>query len=702
MEDDVNRLLDELKDYMNMKERGTNIPQICGSLQHKTDNNKTDQMKRICKRLVKIIYWMEGRNRNDKDWKYEKGKKEDGWRQYLKCIIGNRVILRILGNKCGAQKIIDVIASSMEGKAAKFPKKDAGMECAWVKTTDITSEEGLIRETVENWLKKEKKKDGGITELTEVMAWMECTEEEKRKEEEQQNGDCSNGRIIDLLKGGRSKELRKLVNIDPPDEKPAPSRDPPKFAPAAAEPGTEGTHSTKPGKKDDEESACKDSAEKTNTQGGPSSVHITAGCTSAKSLGAKTGLNDKDEENELIQRILKNYGTAVTLENPDNTVLTTSGTGITTDPTQNPGSSGPGAQQPQAPHSPAIQPSVEPTQPTPQVTPGTPGVSGPGSTGHQSPGSSGPGSTGTWKPGSSGPGSTGTWNPGSSGTGSTGTWNPGSSGTGSKGDAGPPPPGKPQGPPQQGGNKPQGSAPPSKPQTGSASGASTRAISTPATKTITTTRVSLPTAVPFVNKIDPSDRLTPYLPTIPVLIGTSVMSYLLWKYFFLDKKRKRYRRVPQVSGLRSLEEQLLDRVDDQDDGPHEYTLVKECRQPRSLPTGRTKRPKKQGVYRPVGRRGVGHRTIIDIHLEVLDECQKGDLHSKKKDFFEILVQEFMGSEFIKEENVPKEEVPGVNVPTEQVPSSDSGFRVNVLTEQVPSPDSCFKEEDFVPKEQFPS
>ncbi|ANQ06503.1 SICA antigen [Plasmodium coatneyi] len=60
--------------------------------------------------------------------------------------------------------------------------------------------------------------------------------------------------------------------------------------------------------------------------------------------------------------------------------------------------------------------------------------------------------------------------------------------------------------------------------------------------------------------------------------------------------------------------------------------------------------------------------IIDIHLEVLDECQKGDLHTTKEEFFEILVQEFMGSKFMKEENVPKE----------QVPSSDFGFREKVF------------------------
>ncbi|ANQ11094.1 SICA antigen [Plasmodium coatneyi] len=82
---------------------------------------------------------------------------------------------------------------------------------------------------------------------------------------------------------------------------------------------------------------------------------------------------------------------------------------------------------------------------------------------------------------------------------------------------------------------------------------------------------------------------------------------------------------------------------------------------------------------------------IDIHLEVLDEYQKGDMHSKKEDFLEFLVQEFMGSNFKEGENAPKE----------QVPSSDSGFteedfvpKEGVPMEQVPSSDSGFKVSDF--------
>ncbi|ANQ09318.1 SICA antigen [Plasmodium coatneyi] len=195
-----------------------------------------------------------------------------------------------------------------------------------------------------------------------------------------------------------------------------------------------------------------------------------------------------------------------------------------------------------------------------------------------------------------------------------------------------------------------------------------------------------------VNKIDNlSDLLTSYLPTIPVFIGISAMTYLLWKYFFFGKRRKRYIRAHQVRRPPTLQEQLLAHVEDQGDGPHEYTLVKERKQPRSAPKeGKTRRPKKHADRR------ISHRAIIDIHLEVLDECQREDLHSTKEDYFAILVQEFMGSNFLEEKKVPKK----------QVPSLDSGFRVNILKgdvpeENVPSSDSEFREEDFLAMEGVP-
>ncbi|ANQ05846.1 SICA antigen [Plasmodium coatneyi] len=187
-------------------------------------------------------------------------------------------------------------------------------------------------------------------------------------------------------------------------------------------------------------------------------------------------------------------------------------------------------------------------------------------------------------------------------------------------------------------------------------------------------------------------------------------------YITLGKRRRRHKRAHKVRGPQTLKEQPLDHVEDQLNGLHEYTLVKE-RKPRSTPI---KRRKKQGVRRRAGRRGVRRRMIIDIHLEVLDECQKGHLHYTKEDFFEILVQQFMKSEFMKEENVPKEEVHRGSVPKEEVQCSDSGneflgkmfLRKKFLSKRFQVQISGLGKEDFiltedipeegVPKEQIPS
>ncbi|SBO29201.1 SICAvar, type I [Plasmodium knowlesi strain H] len=133
----------------------------------------------------------------------------------------------------------------------------------------------------------------------------------------------------------------------------------------------------------------------------------------------------------------------------------------------------------------------------------------------------------------------------------------------------------------------------------------------------------------------------------------------------LGKGGSRFRRAPLRIPGPSVQEQVLDHVEEA--GSHEYRLVKE-RKPRSAPT----RTKRSG---PVNR-----RTIIEIHFEVLDECQKGDTQLNQKDFMELLVQEFMGSELMEEEQVPKEEVlieevPMENVPMERVPSLCSGFMI---------------------------
>ncbi|KJP84844.1 hypothetical protein AK88_05523 [Plasmodium fragile] len=194
-------------------------------------------------------------------------------------------------------------------------------------------------------------------------------------------------------------------------------------------------------------------------------------------------------------------------------------------------------------------------------------------------------------------GSSGTGQPdagGSSGTGSTGHQGPSSSGTGSTGGPG------------AGASHPSG-------------GQGPRNNQVPPT---------LPSPTPF----DPKD-LIPYTPAIiPAVVGIGVIAFFLWKYFaYLAKGRRTFRTVRDVPSP-PLDEEILQHLQRGDLPPPDYgyTLVRD-RRPGRLPAARRRRQPR-----------VHKRTIIELHLEVLHECEVAEWDTVQDDYLKILVEEFMG------------------------------------------------------------
>ncbi|SBO23447.1 SICAvar, type I (fragment) [Plasmodium knowlesi strain H] len=176
------------------------------------------------------------------------------------------------------------------------------------------------------------------------------------------------------------------------------------------------------------------------------------------------------------------------------------------------------------------------------------------------------------------------------------------------------------------------------------------------------------TPAPTTKPTNPWDRLIPFVALAPATVAISIFSYLIWKYFAQLRKIRLYRTAPLRIPGPSVQEQVLDHVEEA--GSHEYQLVKE-RKPPSVPA-RTKRSARD----PAGGGRVNRRTIIKIHFELVDECQKGNTKLTQNDFLELLVREFMGSEFMEEEEqVSKEEVLMESVPMEHAPILGSVFMV---------------------------
>ncbi|KJP84922.1 hypothetical protein AK88_05442 [Plasmodium fragile] len=211
------------------------------------------------------------------------------------------------------------------------------------------------------------------------------------------------------------------------------------------------------------------------------------------------------------------------------------------------------------------------------------------------PGAPGGGGGGSGSSSSSGPGSTGDQNPTSTTPGSSDPVNPGSSGTSSTGHT----------------NK----------ENVEAKG---------------THEDKLPADAPINPSVPPGltwEHVKWYIPAIiPAVVGIGVLAFFLWKYFaYLAKRRRTYRTVRDVPSP-PLDEDILQHLQRGEPPPPDYgyTMIRD-RHPASTSERRGPRPPR-----------VHTRTIIELHLEVLNECEATEWENVKDDFYGILVEEFMG------------------------------------------------------------
>ncbi|KJP85388.1 hypothetical protein AK88_04988 [Plasmodium fragile] len=238
-------------------------------------------------------------------------------------------------------------------------------------------------------------------------------------------------------------------------------------------------------------------------------------------------------------------------------------------------------------------PPLNPPKPKPNPNPDQSGSSGSFSDADLADGVSGGEGNGGGKgqPGSSGPGSTGAQDPASSTPGSADTVNPGSSGTGPTG---------------QTNNENSEIKPPS--------------------------QENLPADTAINPSVPPGLRwedVTPYTPAIiPAVVGIGIIAFFLWKYFaYLAKRRRTYRTVRDVPSP-PLDEEILEHLQRGELPPPDYgyKMIRD-RQPPST-SGRARTPR------------MNRRTIIELHLEVLNECEATEWENVKDDYWKIVVEQF--------------------------------------------------------------
>ncbi|KJP86080.1 hypothetical protein AK88_04271 [Plasmodium fragile] len=166
--------------------------------------------------------------------------------------------------------------------------------------------------------------------------------------------------------------------------------------------------------------------------------------------------------------------------------------------------------------------------------------------------------------------------------------------------------------------------------------------------------------------------------TTPILfflasVIVALLGYSLWKYFaFLGQKRRRtYRTVRDVPSP-PLDEEILQHLQRGDLPPADYgyTMVT---QPAST-SGRGRPPR------------VHKRTIIELHLEVLNECAATEWENVKDDYLQLLVEQFMAG------NTTCTSSSDVCTPDDGFATQDSTTNADSRTRDTPTysdePDAC--------------
>ncbi|ANQ07262.1 SICA antigen [Plasmodium coatneyi] len=641
------------------------------------------ESKELCKMLIRTFLWMNKMKQVYKDivgWTWDKDEtnygNEEELQSYFRCIIGRMTILKMLGKHCKLGKVAPVVEGALGGILEHLGVKYDHDKCDEMDLGSLSLGGKLFWGEIEKWI-YEKKEEGKVIRGRKDQG-KNCPEKSSLNDIGKNMSEKEKKSAVKLLGGGNIENLQKMIERNDHAKK----EDTNKVLDIIRKEGedTEKLRNIlqqvdqnlndllqKNLKKSEakKEQGPNTKLTRQDTSGQKDAVQEEPGKTATS---PKVATPSKEECRKIIEKgvVDANVDAAACLsldgDDDDQTIASsaplsdehheaTSQTGPKGIPGTKPAETTTVASGNSSDHAPNItaststtqaavlQPSVEPTQPIPEAASANsqPEVIKPNVDDNKAPSSS---STST---------SQGAGEPGKNGQ-------PGSAFSSHQ--------------------VPQPSVEPTQPAVSGGRGGSATGKGGSATR--------LPSAAKHTDIKD--NPFLPYLPVIPTIIGITTMTYLFWKYFgMLGKKRKRHKRAHQVRGP-TVQEQLHAHVGDQADGPHEYTLVKERRQPRSVPTRRKEKVGKRSSR----RRGVRRRMIIDIHLEVLDECQKGHLHSTKEDFFEILVQEFMGSGFIEENFLPKE----------QVQSSDSGCREEAF---VPKGRVAKEQASMVdvPKEQVP-
>ncbi|SBO24175.1 SICAvar, type I (fragment) [Plasmodium knowlesi strain H] len=212
VEKEMKDMFEELRGRIDNEIDHTGVAKACAQVKmNYGGRGPHNQEKKICKTLVKTIYWMNGLDK-DGTPKVDHGKPgERELREHLRCIVGYSAMAKILSNKCEVVDIIENVQETVGDVIGIGAKGNINEKCNSVTYGDLALGSQILQKNLGEWVHKG---NSAKNWLSTYLNWELCPKNGKWKHENIDEGQDKNKGVMDLFKEKKGADLYK--KIDPP------------------------------------------------------------------------------------------------------------------------------------------------------------------------------------------------------------------------------------------------------------------------------------------------------------------------------------------------------------------------------------------------------------------------------------------------------------------------------------------------------
>ncbi|CAA9989521.1 SICAvar, type I (fragment), partial [Plasmodium knowlesi strain H] len=208
LQDELKKMFEELGKRIESPPDPPGVAKACGDVTVKYEAGGEKQDKKICKTLLKTIYWMNGIDENGKPEVDGSPPEERYLKQHLRCIVGYSAMVEIMKVKCDVKDVMKAVQSAVEEKIKVGGNELLNNKCGPIKLEDMKFSAQILGKTLGEWVRQ---MNGLKGMMSLYLTWKMCPSNVTWEHGKIEEGEDGNKDILQLLEEKKAGELHKKV-----------------------------------------------------------------------------------------------------------------------------------------------------------------------------------------------------------------------------------------------------------------------------------------------------------------------------------------------------------------------------------------------------------------------------------------------------------------------------------------------------------